>query len=152
MQRSVDAGHLASVWNHPKVKPWVALGAPELLTEENAGKLFEIGSIYLANEYGGFLFIPCGNDVYDLHTQFVPEGWGGKALEDSAWAKWYMFTQTPCMMMRTFVPLDNKVAYVAAEKNGFVYMQDEELAGIKGRTLVLTIKKWVVDLCQSRYQ
>lgn len=59
---------------------------------------------FLANEYGGFLFAHMGDGVYEIHTQFLPEGRGKKAKRAADEAREFMFTQTDCQVLRTVCP------------------------------------------------
>jgi hypothetical protein len=143
---SAQAKHLAKVWSHPDVKPWVALGSPELLTEENAQKILDAGAMYLHNDYGGFLLVP--NDdatVFEVHTQFVPEGRGALVYGFADECIRLMFEKTPCEMLRTFIPDGNHAAYSFARRCGFVVFDSCVQMGRSGRILVLTVKKWVLD-------
>ena len=149
MRLSTDAAHLARVWNHPRVRGSVSFGLTELLTEQNAAQLLAAGALYLANDYGGFLLIPNADlSVYDLHTQFTPEGWGRYA-DDAAWAQRYMFTRTPCVAISTFVPLDNRIAYRAALRFGFIDVGGTTELNVSGRSLLLTVKRWVVNVLSA---
>lgn len=144
---SHDAAHLFRVWDHPTVKPWVSLGLPELLTLENAEKILALpGVVFLANEHGGFLLIPSEGGIYDLHTQFLPEGRGPQLVEAAQEGARYMFIETPCVVVRTFVPVENKAAASFATRCGFVEVSESEFLGHKGHIYILTLKKWV--LCQ----
>lgn len=147
---SPQAAHLAKVWQHPDVLPWVALGTPELVTAETAQKLLDSGAIYLSNEYGGFLIIPNPDNVCDVHTQFVPEGRGKELFHFADECIGYMFKKTPCVALRSFVPDDNKPARVLVRRCGFVEIGNAEVNGISGKIWLLTVKKWVVDLCRPQ--
>lgn len=142
------AEFLAKVWNHPEVLPWVSLGMPEELTEENAHKILEKGALFLDNEYGGFLLIPGENDVYDVHTQFLPEGRGSVALHFARDSIRKVFVETPCLGLRTFVADDNQKARMFSLMCGFVEVLQADVNGISGKIMLLTLKKWVVDTCR----
>ena len=146
---SSAAKHLAEVWNHPDVLPWIAFGFEKDLTAENAQKLLDSGALYFQNEHGGFVMIPKEHGIYDVHTQFRPEGRGKEAFELADKVKCVMFVDNPkCLALRTFVALDNPRAYWFARRNGFVDISSSIEQGRDGRTLLLTIKKWVKDTCR----
>ena len=144
---SEQAKHLASVWNHPAVQPWVALGKPEFLTAENAQKILDSGALFLSNEHGGLLVVPGEGNCYEVHTQFTPEGRGAQAIEFALDSIRYMFEKTPAVALRTFVPNGNHGARALAKRCGFVNVGTSSILDRSGAIFVLTIKKWVQDQC-----
>ena len=148
---SEAAQHLAKVWNHPEVRPWVALGKPEFLTPENAQKILDSGALYLSNEHGGFLVVPGEGNCYEVHTQFAPEGRGPEAFKFAQEQIRFMFERTPAIALRTFCPDGNHGARALAKRCGFVNVGTSSILGRSGAIFVLTIKKWVQDQCQPQH-
>ncbi len=148
---SQAAEHLAKVWNHPDVQPWVALGNPDFLTAENAQKILDSGALYLANEHGGFLVVPGEGNVWEVHTQFTPEGRGSGAMDFALKQIRYMFEKTPAVALRTFCPDGNPAARALAKRCGFVNVGTSSIVGRSGAIFVLTIKKWVQDRCRQQH-
>lgn len=113
-----DAAFLNEILNDPAVHPWVC-GA-------NAGPiditpvLSNPSNIALVTDHGGFIFAKIGSGVYDVHTQFKPEG-RGTALAAAKEAAQFMFTYTDCIRIETMVPEVNKAARLLTERMGFTY-------------------------------
>jgi hypothetical protein len=120
------------------------------MTEETAQKILDAGAVYLSNEHGGFLLVPGNENVYEVHTQFRPEGRGSALNNFAAHCIRKVFSQTPCIALRTFVPDGNVAAFSFARRMGFVQIADGIAHGRRGRTLLLTLKQWVMDQCQPQ--
>lgn len=105
--RSYDAAHINAVINHPDVFPWVA--GPNDVTLDVTEWLSDPAHILLTNEHGGFLFHPRGGGTYEVHSQIVPEG-RKQSLSAAQSAARYMFTQTDCVRIVTYVPENNRRA------------------------------------------
>ncbi len=121
--RSRDAAAFNAVINHPAVFPWVA--GPNDVTLDVTSWLADDSHYLLTNEHGGFLFHPLGNGVYEVHTQFVPEG-RKQAYAAAQSAARYMFTQTDCVTIRTYVPENNKRAKALTLAMQFQWMHAGE--------------------------
>lgn len=148
MMRSTDSQFLNRVVNDPSVKPWVSLGVSGYLDMTPAVSNPE--NIFLADEYGGTLFVKTGNGIYDLHTQFLPEGRGKHVREFAVEALRYMFVDTDCIAITTFIQDENLSAQRMALWCGFKPMQVAELLGKDGMIYSLTIKQWVQEgKCQQ---
>ncbi len=62
-----------AVASHPDVEPHVLFGVPAHVLDD----LISDPEVWpLAAEHGGFLLLPKGDGVLELHTMFTPEGWG----------------------------------------------------------------------------
>jgi hypothetical protein len=108
-------------------------------------------NIYLANEYGGFLFIKDGDRTYDVHTQILPEG-RGTSLALARDAAFWMFTRSDAMALSTYVPYDNPAALRLTEAMAFQRLPDIEVSGTVCAKYLLTIKQWARSLCQQQSQ
>lgn len=148
LARTHDAAFMNSVVNHPAIKPQVSLGMEGTL--DLTPLVSDEGNVCLQNEHGGFLFIRSEHDCFDVHTQFLPEGRGPAALASAREAAWFMFTQTHCLAIRTFVGSTNHPARALTKRMGFVKIDDGELFGVTGEWFLLTIKQWARGLCQSQ--
>ena len=142
---SRDVELLNRVINDPSVFPWVSLGmqgpfdmAPLLADERN---------LFFANEHGGFLLISKDHGIYDIHTQFLPQGRGRAALRDGKEAMRHMFTQTLCKALMTFCPLENPPAATLARLVGMKRFKTEVQLGVAGDTYYITREEW---LCQQQ--
>jgi hypothetical protein len=146
LAQSKDVQFLHSVIAHPDVLPWVTLGRGALDLTDVVGNP---ENIFLANEYGGFLFIRDG-DNYEVHTQFLPQGRGRKAVEAAREAAWHIFTRTPALAIRTYVPRGNFRAAALARRAGFSAWGTVNNDGIEMDWYVLTIKEWAKGLKQCQ--
>lgn len=65
------------VASHPSVSPYVSFGRTV-----DWGFVESASVVPLASEHGGFLFFQADGlgRVYELHTLYLPEGWGRKWL------------------------------------------------------------------------
>jgi hypothetical protein len=78
---------------------------------------------------GGFVFFPKGNDVWEVHTLFLP---GAKdALSCAKEAAAFMFAG-PCQRIVTKVPVDNIPADRLTRKMGFTLTHTEPGAFLRG--------------------
>jgi hypothetical protein len=137
---SRDAAFLNKVVNDPSVHPSVSLGYGEI----DVSPLFERPTtVFLACEFGGFLFIDCGNGLYEVHTQFLPEGRGPAVLRLAREAAVHMFTRTPCIAISTFVAQTNEAAKRLTLAMGFKELGPKSINGVDGTGYLLTIKDWV---------
>lgn len=145
--RSTDAEFLNRVLNDPTVFPLVSLGLPGPL--DIAPILANESNVFLQAEYGGFLFIAKPEYVYDVHTQFLPEGRGAHALRLAKEAAFYMFTQTDALRIDTTVAFTNKAAHRLTRMMGFSKWGETEINGVPSHYYVLTLKQWARGLsCQ----
>lgn len=141
MTPSRDAAFLNRVVNDPSVLPWVNLGLfPDGIDTkplvENDRNLF------LANEHGGFLLVDKGDGIYEIHTQFLPEGRGRSAIEAGREAMRYVFTQTAIQALMTFCPLNNPQAAFLAKACGMNRFKTVTQFGTEGDLYTITKGEW----------
>ena len=135
--RSFDAEFLNRLVNDPSTEAG-RLGLKDLdLTEV----LADHDNVFLANSYGGFLFVR-DRDVYEVHTNFLPRGRGPKVYDAARAAAFYMFTETDCLAIRTMVPRGNLAAKALTERMGFTRWGDTEVNGVECGLYMLTLKEW----------
>lgn len=139
--RSMETEFLHRVIEDPAVKPWVTLGHEVDLTDVVKNP----DNVFLANPWGGFLFVKDG-DCYECHSQFLPEGRGKKTLEAAREAAWYIFTRTPALAIRTYVPRGNVAAAALARRMGFSVWGTVEYLGTEMTVYMLTLKEWARGL------
>ena len=152
LARSTDATFLNRVVNHPAVHPYVSLGLKADL--DLSASVSDPANIFLANEFGGFLLIAKPDYVYELHTQFLPEGRGKAAYEAGREGCAYMFTRTDCLRMDTYIQKGHSHVERYARVVGFKRWGETELHGIPCYYYVLTLKEWArgLDLCPPQSQ
>jgi hypothetical protein len=142
---SKDAELLNRVINHPSVFPFVSLG----YDSADVTPLLQMDTtVFLATEHGGFLFVQCGDGLYEVHTQFLPEGRAG-VLALAREAGVYMFSRTPALAVTTFVADGNERARGLTLAMGFREIGPKSINGYDGKGYLLTIKDWV---CQQFQQ
>lgn len=112
IRRTMDAGFLNSVVNHPEVRPW--LGGAEPI--DLAPALSDPRNVALVSDHGGFFLEWREPGLYEVHTQFLPSGRGRHAFEAVWEAMRYMFVETDCTRLLTRVPVFNRrtLAFTAA--------------------------------------
>lgn len=147
LKRSTDAAFLNRVVNHPEIARWMCGLQPPF---DLAPALAHPSTIFLANEYGGFLFLADGNEAYEVHTQFLPEG-RGNTLELARQAAWYIFTQTEALAIRTHVPDGNVAARKLTERMGFALCGELWINDHRSDIYILNVKQWARSLCQSQF-
>lgn len=148
LQRSTDAALLNRVVNHPEVARWMLGFEPPY---DLSPLIQNPANIFLANEHGGFLFLKQEHDVYEVHTQFLPEG-RGNSLPLARDAAFWMFTQSDALAIQTYVPESNLPALRLTQAMGFSCWGESEVNGHACSVYVLTIKEWARGLCQQQYQ
>jgi hypothetical protein len=94
---------------------WVAQDDEPRVPLEAAFDLF----VCLENEHGGFVFVPKGDDVWEVHTIFLPTVRDalGHAKEAARW----MFARPDCQVIVTDVPADNVPAERLTRAMGFEF-------------------------------
>lgn len=115
VERETSAHRLNAVVNHQDVRPWVSPGANDL---DLASVVENPANVLLMNEHGGCLFERVGPGLYEVHTQFVPEGRGPGALQAVRDALHWMFTRTDAIEIQTKVPVNNLPALALVKAIG----------------------------------
>lgn len=102
----------------------------------------------------GFFSISCHNSVlFEIHTAILPEFWG-KSLKYSTEVIGWIFGNTACQKLMTFVPENNNRALVFAERSGLkkeAFIADSFLKG--GNLIgqhILSISRGDVCLLQQQ--
>ncbi len=144
LQRSTDVDLLNRVVNHPEVSKWMV----GILPPYDMSPLLENpDNIFLANEHGGFLYLKQEHSVYEVHTQFLPEGRGNSAPLARESVFW-MFTQSDALAITTYVPKDNPKAKRLTLATGFTLWGEMMVNGYECEVYMLTLKEWAKSLCQ----
>jgi hypothetical protein len=117
IRRTFDPVFLNTVINHPEVRPFMGgegyLDATEVVTNP--------GNYAPVSEGGGFILICQEPGIYEVHSQFLPEGRAHTRKAMRAGFD-YMFTQTDCERVITQVPDNNRGAAALAKAAGFRLM------------------------------
>jgi hypothetical protein len=140
VQLSTDAQLLNRVMNDPSVFPDISFGHPGPF---DGTPLLKDGNYFFANEHGGFLLIWNGSGVYDVHTQFLPEGRGKRARLAALEVQRFMFTETDCVVIRTDCPHGNDKAVMLALWAGMRKTGTEEQLGVPCDVYAITREEWL---------
>lgn len=150
LARTFDARFLNEVLNHPAVFKWCSTKGIDRLDLTTVAE--NQSNYVLMNEYGGFVFVPKGGSVYEVHTQFLPTG-ALVALSAAREAARYMFTQTDCESIVTYVPVGNRRAKRLTEAVGFEYTGTRgEWTYISGETVPIDWYELTKDRWQCQQQ
>lgn len=141
LTRTLSADLLNAVVNHPQVRPW--LGSPDVPFIDVSPLVCDPANVALVTDHGGFIFHAQGDGVYEVHTQFVPEGRGRDAAQAMWEARRYMFVETDCVELVTKVPDGNRGADSLSRLAGFeerfrregVWQAPEGTVGVSYRSL-----------------
>lgn len=122
--RETNADRLNEVVNHPYVRPWVGGGSDAL---DLSDIVSNPNNLLLMAEGGGLLFVKTDIGIYEVHTQFVPEHRGEKALQAVKDALRFVFTRTDCIEVQTKVPDGNRAALALVKAIGgeFLFYRPE---------------------------
>ena len=129
IERGTDARLLNSIITHPKIYPHVAddqAPKPEVF---DCSQALKTDGVYfltpIENEVLGCFIVHLHTmTLYEVHTCLLPICWGRKALEATRLCAEWVFGNTSCQKLMTWVPTYNRLAYRLAIKSG---MQDEGL-------------------------
>lgn len=145
IRRTFNPALLNSVVNHPGVRPW--LGNAEAGEIDVSAVIANPTNYALVTEHGGWLVVNLDAGLYEVHSQFLPEG-RTNIVEPMRDAIHFMFTATDCIELVTRCPDDNKPALGLARAAGFreVFRRDDCWEGIEGPTgcsfQALTFDRW----------
>lgn len=124
IQRSTDASLIKRVITHPRVYPHVSDDSspdPEKFYVSEAVKHPNVYFLlaYDGNELLGLFMVHQHNGVmYEVHTCLLPNAWGEKATEAGKKLIRWVFENTPCEKLITFVPEGNTLALRFAKRCG----------------------------------
>jgi hypothetical protein len=116
--RTRDAKFIDAVMNHPDVYPWITDdGCPDAMSIHDYvsnDKIYFISP----NEYTVFALFPVNSVTWEIHTCILKPGRGKTAIESAQKMIEYMFTQTPCKKLISWVPEPYKHVLKYALMNG----------------------------------
>ncbi len=147
MRLSRDAAFLNRIVNDPSVFPYVSLGLPPPL--DLSALVANERNYFFANEWGGFLVLDQGYGIFEIHSQFLPEGRGRQALAAGREAMAYMFTQTPCRALMTYCPAGNVGARALSRRVGMRSIGVKQFMNVPCEVYAISREEWLC-LPQSR--
>lgn len=148
MFRTLNATVFNSISNDPDIRPY--LGGTETLdltlTIENPDNFCFLND----DKTGGHICVNKGNGVYEVHTMSLPEARGRNMLKLMRDCRAFMFLQTDCIELQTFVPDEAPQVDLWAKLTGFRKEYHRENCFnfngklIGGTYYSLTYRDWVV--------
>jgi hypothetical protein len=130
IERVFDGEKINRIVNDPSVYPWVRgvcegpLDLGPLLADKR--------HVCLVGEFGGCLFTQQSPGIYEVHSQFLPQGRGEHAIKVVREALHWMFTRTDAVEIWTRCPKGNLAARALARAIG-------------GREEMTVARGWVQD-------
>lgn len=116
IQRFTDAAHINAILNHPEVYPFVR-GPVEGPLDFTA--FLQSDDVYaLFGEHGGQIYVRLQSGLFEVHSQFLPEGRGDYAIAVTRASLRWMFTRTDAVECLTRCPLNNPAAKALARGIG----------------------------------
>jgi len=124
IERTQDAALVKSIITHPRIYPSVTddgAPRPELFDASEAVKHKNVYFLLAraGEELLGCFMLHSHNAVlYEVHTCLLPNAWGPRAVEAGVAGRRWMFANTPCEKIMTFVPQGNGLAFKFAKRCG----------------------------------
>ena len=116
IQPTDDYEFIKSVCLHPKVWPYISDDYCNFATFEP-----DLSHLYLEvieDERMGFFAIkPLNSITFEIHTTMLPKAWG-RTLQYTKEVLEWIWSNTECMNVITFIPENNMKALKLAEKSG----------------------------------
>lgn len=148
MIRTLNSESLNKIANNLEVRPYLG-GIGKLDLTEIVSNPFNF-CFMTDTQTGAHIFINKGSGFYETHTLSLPEARGREMLRLMQDARTFMFLNTDCAELSTFVPEDQTATYLWAIKAGFRELFKREncfnLNGkqVGGSYLNLTYDDWVL--------
>ena len=95
-----------------------------------------------------FMLTPRTLTLFEVHTMIVPKARGIKAVEATKRATQWVFANTPCEKIITYVPEFNRPAKIFAKKMGMV---DEGICTKSFKRNGKLIDQWVLGLEKEKF-
>jgi len=152
LETSKDAGWFNSIVNHPSIYPYVC---GELYPNSlDLSSLLESPDCFIHRDgdFGGFFFHKVAPGVYEVHTQFLPEGRGPRTVALAKASAEKLFKEVPgSVAITTKVPITNRVARKLAIATGFKFSHREGTWLINGKQVpvdhfILSKINWVLGV------
>lgn len=135
MKRDLPAVHIEdcrdvklidSIIAHPAIYPHVADDSAPPAEKFTSAKVVGAPGIHFlapivdGAPMGVFMLARQNGIMYEIHTCILPAYWGRQALDGAAAMVLWMFTNTSCRKLMTWVPVYNRLAYKFALRAGMV--------------------------------
>lgn len=150
IDRTLDAGRLNPVANHPDVRPWLGGEGPLDLTPLVSNPQ----NLAYATDAGGFLAVALGDGHYEAHSLFLPDGRRDTVRAVRA-ALDHFFAASDGLELTTKAPEGNRGAAALAQLAGFTDLCTLALPWPDAhvtrptRVLTLSIDTWALRSAQA---
>ena len=129
IDRCTDPKIINSIISHPRIYPHVSDDHSPKAEDFDCSEALRTDGVYFLTPIDGevlgcFIVHLHTMTLFEVHTCLLPCCWGKKALEATALCAKWVFGNTTCQKLMTWVPTYNKLAYRLAIRSG---MQDEGL-------------------------
>jgi len=139
-----DIQAINALFNDPRWAHWTLMGAVTWLDAEEWVRSGQ--GIFLGDERGGFLNVNEGDGIWSFHTAFMPEARGQRVGILGMQAASWMFRNTDCIALRTFIETQNRHSRALGEALGFISTGEGVIFERPGSWYVLDIKQWARNL------
>lgn len=118
--RTFDVDTVAEFLRHPDIYPMMAddYSSPE--SADKAALALVSSGVWAIqpSEFTLFMLFPRTITMWEVHTLVKPEGRGGKAIADGVAAMAWLFENSPCEKIISYIPAFNRQAFLFARKAG----------------------------------
>lgn len=146
LERTMDAGFLTEVANHPDVQPWL-LAPGQKGPLELAQELANPANVAFQCEGGGIIYHANAPGIYEVHSMFLPTHRGKHSIRAARESTRLMFIETDAVELRTLVPPTNLAAKGLARLSRFGELFTREGAWGPGLASyqTLPLMRWVME-------
>lgn len=118
--RIFDVDTVARFIGHPEIYPMMADDYSQIETAEKAAVAMVSAGIWAVqpSEHTLFLLFPRTVTMWEVHTMILPEGRGRKAIIDGHRALDWLFENSSCEKVISYIPAFNGKALFYAKKVG----------------------------------
>ena len=140
--RTHDYTEIDKIFKHEEIYPHVSddySNNPEDMDTELAASneaLFFIKSEVDENLAGMFMYHPHNGVLYEVHSAVLPEYRGAISVEMALMSLQWMFKNTNCKKVITYVPRGNKPAFALARRVGMIVEGVNRLSIMKNGKLI----------------
>ena len=147
-----DVDFVAGILGHPEVFPFISEdGSDSADVTQHANALLATPVIYVMspNEWTLAIFVPRSSVCLELHTCILPDGRGKIALQVNRDVGAWIFENTTCQKVITWVPVFNRAADLMARRLGFELQGNNDKSFLRHGTLYdqllygVTKEKWL---------
>jgi RimJ/RimL family protein N-acetyltransferase len=127
-----DMDMVRAIMAHPKVWPWISDDHSPSVESFTPSANPVITYLLLDDGeecLGLYMLFPYSATCWEIHTCLLPRGWGSIGLECAKAVLDWLFNNTPCEKLISWVPEDNDYAYKYSINAGL------RLEGVNGKSV-----------------